>query len=260
MEDLHGHVIPPDRLERMISGEPRPAHTDRPWVMANMVTTLDGTVALDGVSAALGNAGDREIFRILRGVSDVIVAGASTVREERYRTPSTPEGLLADRRVDHGQAPRPHLCIVTRSMRLDPPPPALADPTDDTPTLIATTDANAATVTEQNSPPAWIGPTTYIGAGEHGVDPAALLHHLHAGGTRVVLIEGGPTLLAQFAAENAIDEWNLTLSPALAGETPRLLPEALNVPRRLELVRIHRLDSHLYLRYLDRGPLQIDGN
>src|SRR5262245_36804108 len=63
-------------------GRPRPG--DRPWLLVNMVTSLDGAVAIDGRSGALGGPGDHLVFHALRSLADVILVGAATVRAERY--------------------------------------------------------------------------------------------------------------------------------------------------------------------------------
>src|SRR5215472_13893751 len=63
-----------------------PAYQDRPHVIANFVTTLDGVVALDapghgGGGEISGNsAQDRAVMGILRAVADAVIVGAGTLR------------------------------------------------------------------------------------------------------------------------------------------------------------------------------------
>ncbi|MEA2403974.1 MAG: hypothetical protein QOE08_621, partial [Thermoleophilaceae bacterium] len=42
------------------------APPDRPYVVLNMVATLDGRVTIAGRSGPIGNAADRELFHALR--------------------------------------------------------------------------------------------------------------------------------------------------------------------------------------------------
>src|SRR3982751_1230299 len=60
------------------------APPDRPYLVVNMVETLDGRIAIDGRSGSIGNPADREIFHGLRTQADAIMAGAGTGRTERY--------------------------------------------------------------------------------------------------------------------------------------------------------------------------------
>lgn len=62
----------------------RRRHPDRPWVVMTMISTADGAIAIDGNSAALGNAIDREIFLTLRRSAAVILVGGETVRSDAY--------------------------------------------------------------------------------------------------------------------------------------------------------------------------------
>ena len=49
-----------------------------------MVSSADGAAALDGASAGLSCDTDRQVFALLRTLSDVILVGAATARAERY--------------------------------------------------------------------------------------------------------------------------------------------------------------------------------
>ena len=49
----------------------------RPYVVLNMVATVDGRATIDGLSGTVSNRADRELFHALRGAVDaVLVAGA----------------------------------------------------------------------------------------------------------------------------------------------------------------------------------------
>src|SRR5689334_318920 len=60
------------------------APPERPYLGLNMVATADGKATIDGRSGPIGNEADRELFHELRAQTDAVMAGASTVRTERY--------------------------------------------------------------------------------------------------------------------------------------------------------------------------------
>src|SRR5215475_14078108 len=57
---------------------------ERPYLLLNMVSTTDGRASIGGRSGPLGNRADRELFHALRARADAVMAGAGTVRVERY--------------------------------------------------------------------------------------------------------------------------------------------------------------------------------
>ncbi len=61
-----------------------PDRLDRPWIRTNFVSSIDGAVTVDGVSAGLGTPADKRVFAVLRELADVVVVGAGTVRSENY--------------------------------------------------------------------------------------------------------------------------------------------------------------------------------
>lgn len=72
-------------VEQAYDGAHRRRQNDRPWVVLSMVSTLDGAIALDGVSGGLGNPTDQAVFLHTRRHADVVLVGAETVRAEGYR-------------------------------------------------------------------------------------------------------------------------------------------------------------------------------
>lgn len=237
-------------------GDERRDHDDgRPWVFANMVTSVDGAATVDGRSAGMGGPGDRLVFGALRAEADVIVVGARTVRDEGYRLPRQPEGPAADRRRDRGQAPRPRLCIVTRSNHIEGQPPLLEElPTGGAPAapwqrpILATVETVEGVEASRHRDEPWDRITT----GATSVDLHALITELGARGMRRVLCEGGPSLLAQLATDDLVDEWNFTIAPRVAGSDsirPVHSATPLGVGLRLERLFLED-DSTMFARYL----------
>ena len=81
---LPGPEVPVELGEVYDAGDRAPAEDGRPWVLANMVSSVDGAATLTGRSGGLSSPADRDLFHRLRGVADVIFVGASTVRAEGY--------------------------------------------------------------------------------------------------------------------------------------------------------------------------------
>ena len=98
-------------------GLPRRAVGPRPWVMANVVASADGATALAGESRDLSGPADREVFHALRAIADAVMAGAATVRADRYG-PMRPKPGVSDARVRRGQAPVAPIVVVSRSLDL----------------------------------------------------------------------------------------------------------------------------------------------
>lgn len=71
-------------IEDLYDLSSRRRHPDRPWVIMTMISTADGAIAIDGNSAGLSNATDREIFLTLRRSAAVILVGGETVRSDAY--------------------------------------------------------------------------------------------------------------------------------------------------------------------------------
>lgn len=226
---------------------------DRCWVLANMVGGLDGSAAVGGRVGALSGGTDAELFRRMRAVADVVVVGAETVRRERYGPARLPD---ADRaaRTRAGRPPTPPIAVVTRSLHIDwgiplfaaagAADPAGTDAPVPRPLVVTAADADPSRVAEAARH------ADVLVAGEHTVDLRLALELLAARGHRVVLCEGGPTLLGEIVAAGLLDELCLTLSPVMGGDP---LPVAA-VPPGVDLVDFrlaHVARSHdvLFLRY-----------
>lgn len=217
----------------------------RPWVMVNMIASADGAVTVGGTSGGLGSPADRTVFAAARACADWILAGAGTVRAERYRLPRPPAAARAAR-LAAGRSERPGLAVVSASLDLDPDLPMLADrrPGEARPLILTGPDVPADRVER-------LAQTAEVVRLRLG-SPAAALGELGRRGAKVVLAEGGPTLNAWLAEAGMIDELCLSISPVLAGgSSPRLIHGAdLTGPLNLELVHLLEDSGMLFARYL----------
>src|SRR5207248_795755 len=88
------------------------APPDRPYLGLNMIATADGKATIAGRSGPIGNEADRELFHELRTQTDAVMAGASTLRTERYGRIVRDEGRR-ERRAARGLDPDPIAVIVS---------------------------------------------------------------------------------------------------------------------------------------------------
>jgi riboflavin biosynthesis pyrimidine reductase len=224
----------------------RPPHRDRPWLLVNMVASADGAATVDGLSGPLGGAPDRAAFTAIRSVPDVILVGAGTVRAEHYGPPR-PTTEVQERRRARGQTPVPRLAIVSGRLDLDPAAPLFTEATHRPLVLtgLRPDPERAAALAE-------VADVIEI-EGEDGVDPSGILRVLAQQGASVALCEGGPSLNGRLDEADLVDEWCLTVAPAIvSGASGRIVAHAPATVHELELAHVLEEDGVLLLRYLRR--------
>jgi riboflavin-specific deaminase-like protein len=221
---------------------PADAVGDRPYVLVNFISTVDGRATFAGRSGALGGEGDRAVFHGLRERVDAILVGTSTLAAEHYgRMLGRPE--RRQRRVAAGRSPEPLACLVTRSGRLPTDVPLFAEP--EARIVVFTTTA-----------------LDLVGVRAHvevvRLDPdeltlTAVLQRLRADHrVELLLCEGGPRMFGSLLSERLVDELFLTLSPNLAGGGSS--PTITSGPELPELVPLQcgwvlQQENYLFLRY-----------
>ncbi len=226
-----------------------PGNTRR-WVRANMVSSADGAAQAEGKSAGLSGEADKKVFRALRGLADVILVGATTVRTEGYRQPAVPREPYARARAAAGQPPAAALAVVSASLELDFEAPLYRQASVPTIT-ITVSDAPADRLEAARA----AGEVLIAGSGRADIGLAIDL--LAGSGRGRILCEGGPHLLAEVARSGRLDELCLALSPCLmAGHAMRILdgPE-LDQPLPLTLHTLLVEDGFLFTRHLVANPL-----
>jgi riboflavin biosynthesis pyrimidine reductase len=241
------------------------AHPGRPHVVANFVTTLDGVVALDdkgtggGAAISGNNIHDRAVMGLLRAAADAVVVGAGTLRSvPRHRW--TADHIFPPLRDAYhalrdtlGKAEPPLNVIVTARGDLDLGLPVFSS--GEVPVLIVTTAAGAERLHTRDVP---AGVRVDVASDAGRVSASAVLEAVRNSRTcDVMLLEGGPRLIADFFAERQVDELFLTLAPQVAGrdgENARLalVEGAAFAPARPiwgALTGVKRAEGHLFLRY-----------
>lgn len=224
---------------------------DQLWVRALMLATADGAARADtGLSGDISSAGDRLLFATIRGMADVILVGAETIRQEGYSgMKARPE--LAARRARAGQADAPRVAIVTRSGDLDPDAAIFQD--SQLPPIVFLPESVAVDRRDRLSQVCEVVP---LGTDEVPLGEA--LGYLDSIGLKRVVCEGGPSILGALAALDLVDEICLTVTPLLSGgrysngeRTPRILDGAAlpESPRPMRLIHVLEDSGSLFLRY-----------
>ncbi|MBI0295664.1 pyrimidine reductase family protein [Streptomyces sp. PRKS01-29] len=227
---------------------PEPPHgPSGAFLRANMVSSLDGAAHHDGRSKPLSSDADMRIFGVLRGLADAVVVGAETARREGYR-PARAREAFAERRAALGQPPAPAIAVVSASLDLDFSQPLFTEPL--VPTIVIT---GATAAQERIEAARGAGAeVVFAGAGPSGrVDTAAVVTALAELGHTRLLTEGGPTLLAEFAAAGVLDELCLAVAPlAFAGDAKRIMNgPVLGEPERFTLASVLEEAGFLFTRY-----------
>jgi riboflavin-specific deaminase-like protein len=223
------------------------ARRGRPYVILNMASTVDGRATIAGRSGPIGNRADRELFHALRASVDAVMAGAGTVRVERYGRIIAKESTRRMRR-ERGLSEEPLACIVSGRLALAPELPLLREPAAHVVLMTASAASLAPTAAQVD----------YVRATRDGrLDlPVAIAELRERFGVTTLLCEGGPHLNSELLLAGQVDELFLTLSPKLAGgedatgEALRILAGAeFQQPLELELLGALESDSDLFLRY-----------
>ncbi|OKH83545.1 hypothetical protein EB75_08155 [Mycobacterium sp. ST-F2] len=224
-----------------------PDPLDRPWVRANMITSLDGGATDDGTSGGLAGPGDRALFGLMRQHADVILVGAATVRIENYSGAQMSAAQRQARQL-RGQAEVPPIAVITHSADI-PHDAKLFTRTEVPPLILTSRDSIDDTCRR------FIGLAEVIdasGAAPDRVDPRAVLRIFAERGLLRVLTEGGPSLLNMLIEDDLIDEMCVTIAPVLVGGQARRIASGPG-QAHTRLRRSHVLTDtagYLYTRYV----------
>lgn len=220
--------------------------TDRahPTLRVNFVTSLDGAVTVDGRSGGLGDDADRQVFGILRQLSDGVMVGAGTLRTEGYGPVRVDDARRAWRE-ERGLTPYPRLVVVSSSLDLDAAGAALAD-APVRPVVIT----HGAADDERRDALAAVADVLV-----HGVDrvdlKAAVAELRSRYGLGQLLCEGGPHLFGALHAADLVDEVCLTVSALRTGPgAGRIIAGAADGPAApMRLAHALAAGDTLLLRY-----------
>jgi riboflavin biosynthesis pyrimidine reductase len=215
-----------------------------PCVRFNFIASLDGSATHQGVSAPLGNEGDRRLFGLLRRLCDVILVGAGTVRAEGYAGPLV-SAEDARWRAAQGLREHPALAIISGTLGLDPDS-ELFEQSPVRPILFTTAEADPLRMRLLSEV------ADVVVVGEDRADARACAAWLHSSGLGRILCEGGPGIFGGFIADDAVDELCLSVSPLLTGGEGTRISAGVDSPalRTMTLASLLESDSALFGRWV----------
>ncbi|MGH3089699.1 MAG: RibD family protein, partial [Rubrobacteraceae bacterium] len=204
VDDIHGE------LEFPKFG---PKDSGLPYVVMNMVSSLDGKVSVSGKSGAIGSAVDRNAMRVLRSKVDAVMVGAGTLRAEKVSL--TSEGR---------RTPEPMAVIPSASLDL-PLETNLLDAQKDRTLILAPDHAY------EKASDVCLGHATLVSCKarpDGTLDIEDALRTLKRDfGIANLLVEGGSRLNHEFVERDITQEIFLTLSPKLLGGFSKEAPVAI---------------------------------
>jgi riboflavin biosynthesis pyrimidine reductase len=211
--------------ERLTAAEPVfPACSggELPYVVANMVVSVDGRSSVDDRVGALTAPVDQEVLYALRAQADAVLVGSATVIAEGY-------GELLP-----GDGPQPLLAIPTsRPDRLEGVP------------VLEDTRSDLALLTDGDLPEAKRTLHRVCAPGLRAQLRALRADH----GVERVVCEGGPTLLGALQREGLLQQWFLALSPTIVADDDAIPVIRDPVPQDLQLLACAHADDYVFLRY-----------
>lgn len=215
------------------------AYADRPYLVLNFATTLDGRAAIEGRSGPIGSDTDTRMLERLRTRVDAVMIGAGTMRAERYGRVVSDPGLRAQReRI--GLAHDPLAVLVTG--RLDLPWDA---------PLFTNGGGKVLIFTASEADPPQTETSVRVVRHEGSVDLGEAMRYLRKErDVRALLCEGGPDLHGQLVAAGLTDELFLTIAAKLAsGPGPHILEGTLPEVVGMELAWLLEHRGELFARY-----------
>jgi 2,5-diamino-6-(ribosylamino)-4(3H)-pyrimidinone 5'-phosphate reductase len=214
-----------------------------PYVLVNMVSSVDGRSSVGGKAAGIGSRADREAMRALRSHVDAVMVGAGTLRAEKLNLglddPDARQPLAVIVGGTGDLPVRERLTVRQQCVILTVP---------EGPRVSAEAGVDRLTVIE--------APRT----GQGRVDLRWLLEYLRAEqAVGRLLVEGGPELNRAMIDAGLADEIFLTLAPKLlSGKEAAIVRgydgETTGRSRNLDLLSVHISGSELFLRYRLESP------
>jgi riboflavin biosynthesis pyrimidine reductase len=265
-------AVLPDGLRTRYDGDLSfpPAPVERPYLIANFVSTLDGVVSFDlpgqseGAQISNSNQEDRFIMGLLRASADAVLVGSGTLQAAGPRGCWLPESVYpagkdlyrSYRAEVLGKPEYPLVVIVTGTGGLN-----LASAVFHTPrsrVLILTTEKGKQRLLEGGSEALASVEVRALSSAGMRISPSAILTLLRQqAGVELLLHEAGPTLFGEFLAGGFMDELFLTMAPQIAGRVaehprPGLVANVQFSPATApwwKLLSLRSAAEYLFLRY-----------
>jgi riboflavin biosynthesis pyrimidine reductase len=227
----------------------------RPYVIINMVSSVDGKVTIEGTEQGIGSPTDQRLMRELRVHADVVMNGAGTLRASGTSS-RLGDPALEEIRTSIGKPVAPIAAVLSGSGNL---------PLDRA--FFTARDFEAVVYLGADAPPdkraaiEATGRTVYNIPTDDEV-PWVLRHMREHLGARLLLVEGGPHLNGQLIEAGLADEFFLTVGPVIvSGPGPLTAVESQRDPKIASVTHVELVTAtpnpatnEIYARYrIERG-------
>ncbi|MPZ99985.1 MAG: hypothetical protein GEU80_11765 [Dehalococcoidia bacterium] len=227
---------------------------DRPYVIVNMVMSVDGRVVVEGNEQGLGSKVDQRLMRELRVHADIVMNGAGTLRAGGTSSRLGHADLDAVRSA-RGATGNPIAAVISGSGDL-PLDRAFFTAED----FHAVVFAGAGMSAERRAA-LEATPREVIDLPAQDSVRWMLRHMRREMDARLLLVEGGPHLNGELFDAGAVDEYFTSLGPVVVGGRPTLTAvmgthaPSLDATTQLDLVSAvpNPATGEVYLRYRRRG-------
>jgi len=192
----------------------------------NIVSSVNGSLALEGSSNKLSTNSDRHLLKLLRSNHDVILVGAETVRVEKYQSPT---------RDKNG---KPKIAIVSKSLDI-PIKLKVFDP-DSKPIIY--TDSSASTNSKlSDRAEIVVAPK---------LDMKFVVNNLREKGHKRIICEGGNQLISQLISSGLVNEMYITISPMWVTNSKKsLFSQGEELVSKMRLKRVWSYEDYLFCHY-----------
>lgn len=222
---------------------------DRPYVVINMVATVDGKVVIGGpgTTRLIGSRTDHLLMTRIEGQCDAVLFGATLMREDDPGYPFH-DDARQQRRIARGVRPEPLWVGLTTRAAF----PRIPRMFEGGPTRTALFSGSGIASVDRE---VLAGVTSLRVADTAEVSLPSMLHTLRFDhGVRVLCCLGGPAVNAAMLRAGVVDEVFCTVAPKIhAGRGGVTMFEGEPYPAvalpALDLAAIHSEESEVYLRY-----------
>jgi riboflavin biosynthesis pyrimidine reductase len=222
---------------------------DRPYVVINMVATVDGKVVIGGPGTThlIGSRTDHFLMTRIEGQCDAVLFGATLMREDDPGYPFH-DGARQQRRIARGVRPEPLWVGLTTRASF----PRIPRMFEGGPTRTALFSGSGIANVDRE---ALARVTSLTVSDTPEVSLPSMLHTLRLDhGVRVLCCLGGPAVNAAMLRAGVVDEVFCTVAPKIhAGRRGVTMFEGEPYPAEalaaLDLAAIHAEESEVYLRY-----------
>lgn len=222
-----------------------------PFFYSNFVSTIDGKVQIRGENAKLywpiGSPLDFETLLWLRTHADVLIHGKNTAMGfHTLKTLAKKEFI--EKRKKLGKS-KDLIYMVLSNLPSNKLLRALQDPPKGIQPVLVTNQ-------QFHLPqPQGLRSVEIIKVGKEKVDLNELKQYFIENKLKLILVEGGPTIMASFLREKLIDEMFVTIAPKIFGDfdnTKSMVEGYLFPPDKIlqfNLLSVKNINNELYLRY-----------